>query len=464
MALTIENRQEIQHFDSRHVWHPYSPLPGLSSWIVSDAKGPYLWISQNGQDPIQVIDAMSSWWAAAYGYRHPRLNEAAHHQVDKFSHVMFGGLTHAPAVELGAKLLQLTPAPLDALFYCDSGSVSVEVAVKMALQYWKAQDDPNLHQKTHLLTWKNGYHGDTFTPMSVCDPEGGMHVLWEGIIRQQFFLPSPPADTACSLMGTQPSSEQLKDQEKKYLEIVESVLQKHSAEIAAFIIEPVVQGAGGMRFHRPELVRKVVDICRKYNLLIIFDEIATGFGRTGPMFALDECDVIPDIMCVGKALTGGYLTSAVVLTKSHIGEVISNGTGALMHGPTFMGNPLACAIGSTACDLALEACADRRSIEIGRALRRHLKPACELPGVVDVRVKGAIGVIEVKHPVDMEKATKAAVSKGVWIRPFGRLIYCMPPFICTDAQIKKICEGLIAAAATVQTEKGGQAQVERGEE
>lgn len=453
VALSAEKRQRIEQFDSQHVWHPYSPLPGLASWVVSAAQGPYLWISQKGCEPLQVLDAMSSWWAAAYGYRHPQLNEAAQQQLSNFSHVMFGGLTHAPAIELGEKLLKMTPPALDALFYCDSGSVSVEVATKIALQYWRAQEDPELHNKTRLLTWRSGYHGDTFTPMSVCDPEGGMHTLWEGVVRKQFFLPAPPADTTCSLMAKPLTADEIESQEKHYLDNLESVLQQHSSEIAALIVEPVVQGAGGMRFHRPELVRKVVDVCRKYNLLIIFDEIATGFGRTGPLFALDECQVVPDIMCVGKALTGGYLTSAVVLTKSSIGEAISRGTGALMHGPTFMGNPLACAIGSTACDLAIEARAELRSVKIEQSLRSYLRPACDLPQVADVRVRGAIGVIEVKNDVDMEKATKAAISKGVWIRPFGRLIYCMPPFICSDAQVKTICEGMVAAAATVEMKK-----------
>ncbi|HHY07693.1 MAG TPA: adenosylmethionine--8-amino-7-oxononanoate transaminase [Corynebacteriales bacterium] len=448
--LTAQKRSDIENFDREHLWHPYSPLPGVDSWVVSTADGPYLYISQKDYEPTRVIDAMSSWWAAAHGYRHPRLNAAAQKQIDNFSHVMFGGLTHAPAVELGEKLLALTPAELEAIFYCDSGSVSVEVAVKIALQYWKAHEDPKLHQKTRLLTWRSGYHGDTFTPMSVCDPEGGMHSLWEGVVRKQIFLPPPPADSSCSLMGAPGEfADSSADEDfKEYLDEVRAILHDRSDEIAALIIEPVVQGAGGMRFHRPELVQKVVELCREHNVLIIFDEIATGFGRTGPMFALEECGVTPDIMCIGKALTGGYLTSAAVLTTKHIGETISSGTGALMHGPTFMGNPLACAIGSAAVDLAMEAVDEKRSVMIEKLLRKYLAPAAELPGVSDIRVKGAIGVVEMKEPVDMVAATRAAIEQGVWIRPFGRLIYCMPPFICDEKQVKTICDGMIAAAST----------------
>lgn len=454
--VDVDGRVEasIEQFDRHHIWHPYSPLPGVKSWVVHGAAGPYLTLSHEEEKPRRVLDAMSSWWAAAYGYRNPALDNAAHRQIDRFSHVMFGGLTHSPAVELGEKLLAMTPAELDAIFYCDSGSVSVEVAVKMALQYWRAHTDTTLHQKTRLLTWRNGYHGDTFTPMSVCDPEGGMHTLWEGVVRQQIFIPAPPADPRCSLMAADNGAascfpDSATAEEEHFLAEVRHTLDNHSAQIAALIIEPIVQGAGGMRFHRPQLVKEVVRLCREHQVLIIFDEIATGFGRSGDMFAAHECGVTPDIMCIGKALTGGYLTAAAVLATRQIGETISQGTGALMHGPTFMGNPLSCAIASTACDLAQEAAKAHRSSEIEKILRRELRPACRIPEVVDVRVRGAIGVIEMARNVDLVTATRASIDEGVWIRPFGRLIYCMPPYICTPQQIATICRGMIAAAATV---------------
>lgn len=441
--------------DRDHVWHPYSPVPGSPQHVVTAAQGPYLSLdidagflqeeTADGRVRCQVLDGMSSWWAAAYGYRNPILDAAAHQQIDTFSHVMFGGLTHEPATTLAQTLLSLAPAGLESVFFCDSGSVSVEVAVKMALQYWRSHADTSLHRKTQLLTWRGGYHGDTFTPMSVCDPEGGMHSLWRGIVQPQVFLPLPPADIETSLRPT-PAQISLSD----YLVEAERVFAEHADTLAACIIEPVVQGAGGMRFHSPELVRGLTELCRRYHVLVIFDEIATGFGRTGTLFAADACHCSPDIMCVGKAMTGGYLTAAAVLATRDIGETISTGTGALMHGPTFMANPLACAIGQAACGLAVTAQEQGEATRIERELRRDLAPACDLPGVIDVRVKGAIGVIQLASPATLnsDAATAAALREGVWLRPFRDLIYCMPPLICTDKQIATICQGMVAAART----------------
>lgn len=452
---------DILQTDRHHIWHPYSPLPGPPQHVVKAAKGPYLTLdvaanflseksAANNDDSgkrvtCKVLDGMSSWWAAAYGYRHPDLDAAAHQQIDEFSHVMFGGLTHAPAALLTDTLLAMVPEGLDTVFFCDSGSVSVEVAVKMALQYWRSHTDTALHRKTKLLTWRGGYHGDTFTPMSVCDPDNGMHTLWQGIVQPQIFLPTPPPDTETSL---RPAVEDTSVEE--YLEHAEHVLHENADTVAACIIEPVVQGAGGMKFHKPALVRGLVELCQRYNVLVIFDEIATGFGRTGTLFAADACHCTPDIMCVGKALTGGYLTSAAVLAQPEIATVISKGTGAFMHGPTFMANPLACAIATSACQLAQHAHEQGEVLRIERKLRRGLSPAVGLPGVADVRVKGAIGVIQLTDPamLNVDAATAAALREGVWLRPFRDLIYCMPPFICTDTQIATIGRGMVAAAQT----------------
>lgn len=429
--------------DRHHLWHPYSTMPGLDSWLVTGAQGVYLDLTTADGERITAIDGMSSWWAAAFGYRHPALDAAAHKQIDSFSHVMFGGLTHQPAATAAERLLALTHPSLANVFFCDSGSVSVEVAAKMALQYWQSHPDPSEHKRTRLLTWRGGYHGDTLTPMSVCDPDGGMHSLWTGILPQQFFLPRPPDDPSTSLC---PSSQDPQQENAAYLQQVEQMLNDHGQEIAALIIEPVVQGAGGMRFHQPELLRRVVELCRDANLLIIFDEIATGCGRTGTFFAYEACDVVPDILCLGKALTGGYLTAAAVVSQPHISTVISRGTGPFMHGPTFMANPLSCAIAAEALQLAVDYQQQGVPRRIERELREGLAPACDIPGVRDIRVKGAIGVIELENPCTMVTATRAALDKGVWIRPFGRLLYTMPPYICTSQQIATICDALCAAA------------------
>ena len=378
-------------------------------------------------DGRELIDGMSSWWAAVHGYRHPHLDAAAHRQVDTMSHVMFGGLTHAPAVELSQRLARIAPGELNKVFLADSGSVSVEVAAKMAIQYQRSLGRPG---RTRLATWRGGYHGDTLSPMSVCDPEGGMHSLWRGVVREQVFAPAPPADYRPG-----------------YVAELERTIRDHADELAAIIVEPVVQGAGGMRFHHPDYLRDLRRLADETGTLLIFDEIATAFGRTGELFAADHAGVAPDILCLGKALTGGYLTLAATLTTDHVAEVISAGeAGGLAHGPTFMGNPLACAVACASLDL-IEAGEWRTQVpRIAARLRDGLAPALDLPGVVDVRVLGAIGVIQLDRPVEMTTTTTAITERGVWLRPFRDLIYAMPPYICSDDEIDTICAAALAGA------------------
>jgi adenosylmethionine-8-amino-7-oxononanoate aminotransferase len=341
------------------------------------------------------------------------------------NHVMFGGLTHEPAARLAQLLVEITPAGLETVFFSDSGSVSVEVAVKMALQYWRSLDRPGKHR---LMTWRGGYHGDTFTPMSVCDPEGGMHSLWTDILAEQVFVPKPPT-------GYDPA----------YVAVLADAIAEHAHELAAVIVEPVVQGAGGMSFHDPRYLTDLRRLCDEHDVLLIFDEIATGFGRTGELFAADHAGVAPDVMCVGKAITGGYLTLAAALCASHIAETISAGHGGLMHGPTFMGNPLACAVAVASMELLLSRDWRGEVAAISAGLERGLAPARDLPGVVDVRVRGAIGVVELDHAVDMQAATDAATEAGVWLRPFRNLVYAMPPFVSTAEDIRMICAAICAA-------------------
>lgn len=421
MALTPD---EITALDAAHVWHPYGGFPATTEpLVVASASGVRLTLA----DGRELIDGMSSWWAAVHGYRHPVLDAALLAQSQRMSHVMFGGLTHEPAVRLAQLLVELTPAGLDKVFLCDSGSVSVEVAVKMCLQYQRAQGRPRKHR---LLTWRGGYHGDTFTPMSVCDPEGGMHALWTDILAEQIFAPAPP-----------------KDFEPDYVSELERLVARHAAELAAVIVEPVVQGAGGMRFHDPRYLAALRRICDEHDVLLVFDEIATGFGRTGRLFAAEHAGVRPDVMCVGKALTGGYMTLAAALCTPGIAETISREHGGLMHGPTFMGNPLACAVAVASIELLLSRDWQGEVRRIEFELNEGLAPARAIPGVADVRVFGAIGVIELDHPVDMRKTTHAAVESGVWLRPFRNLIYAMPPFISTGADVRSITAAMVAAAA-----------------
>lgn len=414
---------DISRVDAMHIWHPYGALPSSThARVVRGAQGVRLTLA----DGSEVIDGMSSWWAAIHGYRHPVLDAAARDQLASMSHVMFGGLTHEPAARLAQLLVEITPAPLQKVFFCDSGSVSVEVAVKMALQFWRSRGRP---ERTRLATWRGGYHGDTFTPMSVCDPEGGMHAMWRGVLADQVFMPAPPAEF-----------------DPDYVDEMQAAILAHRDELAAVIVEPVVQGAGGMRFHDPAYLGELRRICDECGVLLILDEIATGFGRTGELFAADHARISPDIMCVGKALTGGYLTLAATLCTDAIAETISAGeAGGLAHGPTFMANPLACAIAVASTELLLDGPWRRRVADISTTLTRRLAPLAEVPGVRDVRTCGAIGVVELDNEVDVGAATDAAVAAGVWLRPFRNLIYTMPPFVCTDADVATICSGIAAA-------------------
>ncbi|MDH6246196.1 adenosylmethionine--8-amino-7-oxononanoate transaminase [Mycobacterium sp. OTB74] len=422
---------EITAIDTAHIWHPYSTIgaEALEPVVATEAHGTMLTLVHQGR-PVQVIDAMSSWWTAVHGHGHPVLDAAITRQLATMNHVMFGGLTHEPAARLAQLLVQITPAGLDTVFFSDSGSVAVEVAVKMALQYQRSLGRPEKHK---LMTWRGGYHGDTFTPMSVCDPEGGMHSIWTDVLMPQIFAPQVPSayDT-------------------DYVAAFEAQLADHAAELAAVIVEPVVQGAGGMRFHDPRYLADLRDICSRHGVLLIFDEIATGFGRTGELFAADHAGVSPDIMCVGKALTGGYVTLAATLCTGEIARTISSGEpGALMHGPTFMANALACAVSVAAVELLLSQDWKAAVAAISDGLRRGLAPAAELPQVADVRVLGAIGVVEMREPLGeagMAVATATAIEHGLWLRPFRNLVYVMPPFICTPEEVDCITSGVVAVA------------------
>ncbi|MGV0874333.1 adenosylmethionine--8-amino-7-oxononanoate transaminase [Mycolicibacterium sp. XJ879] len=417
---------EIIAVDAAHVWHPYSRIgAGAQAPVVAvGARGAWLTLHHRGRD-VEVLDAMASWWTAVHGHGHPVLDAAITEQLATMNHVMFGGLTHEPAARLAQLLVELTPDGLDTVFFSDSGSVSVEVAAKMALQYWRSMGRAAKHR---LMTWRGGYHGDTFTPMSVCDPDGGMHQLWTDVLTRQVFAPQVPSDY-----------------DPAYSEVFEKQLAGHADELAAVIVEPVVQGAGGMRFHDPRYLSDLREMCRRHHVLLIFDEIATGFGRTGELFAADHAGITPDIMCVGKALTGGYITLAATLCTREVAQTIGGSEpGALMHGPTFMANALACAVGVASVELLRDDDWRARVGAIEDGLRSGLAPAATLPGVADVRVLGAIGVIEMESPVDLEVATPVAIEHGVWLRPFRNLIYVMPPYICTPEEIAKICSAMLA--------------------
>ncbi|MFE4976843.1 adenosylmethionine--8-amino-7-oxononanoate transaminase [Kitasatospora sp. NPDC056651] len=419
--------------DRAHVWHPYGPMPGTATpYLVESASGVRLRLAEpvaGGQR--ELVDGMSSWWAAIHGYRHPVLDEAVREQLGRMSHVMFGGLTHEPAVRLAATLVEITPEPLRHVFLADSGSVAVEVAMKMCLQYWQSTGRP---AKRRLLTWRGGYHGDTFHPMSVCDPDGGMHHLWGGVLPGQLFAPEPPAGFDAPL-------------DPAYAAEFEELMARHADELAAVIVEPVVQGAGGMRFHAPAYLRMLRDLCDRYGVLLVFDEIATGFGRSGALFAADHAGVSPDVMCLGKALTGGYLTLAAALCTSEVADGISRGeVPVLAHGPTFMGNPLACAVANASLELLL---GQDWSLEVKRieaGLAEGLAAARDIPGVLDVRTQGAIGVVQLDHPVNVAAATEAAAREGVWLRPFRDLVYTMPPYVTRDEDVARIAAAVTAAA------------------
>lgn len=422
------NVAELLDLDRRHVWHPYGPMPGTQApLVVESAAGVRLRVAGHGE----LVDGMSSWWSAIHGYGHPVLDEAARGQLGRMSHVMFGGLTHEPAVRLVERLVDMSPEGLEHVFLADSGSVSVEVALKMCLQYWRSLGRP---EKRRMLTWRGGYHGDTWQPMSVCDPEGGMHGLWAGVLQEQIFVPEPPSGFDAY--------------DESYAERLREAIGRHAHEVAAVIVEPVVQGAGGMRFHSPAYLRVLREACDAHDVLLVFDEIATGFGRTGELFAAGHAGVSPDVMCVGKALTGGYLTMAATLCTPRVAEGISRGeVPVLAHGPTFMGNPLASAIACASIDVLLEQDWRTEVKRIESGLGDALSAAWDVPGVRDVRVLGAIGVVQLDHEVDMAAATRAAVAEGVWLRPFRDLVYTMPPYVTGDEDVARIGRAVCAVAA-----------------
>jgi adenosylmethionine---8-amino-7-oxononanoate aminotransferase len=414
-------------FDREHVWHPYGALPGgLAPLPVESAQGVRLKLA----DGRELIDGMSSWWCAIHGYRHPALDGAIEQQLQRMAHVMFGGLTHEPGVRLAERLLALAPDALDAVFFADSGSVSVEVAIKMCLQFQRARGRPG---RTRLLTVRGGYHGDTFGAMAICDPVGGMHSLFAGVLAEHVFADRAPDGFDAGL-------------DERWAAHVSELVARHADELAAIVVEPVVQGAGGMRFHSPACVALLRELCDEHGLLLVLDEIATGFGRTGELFACEHAAVAPDVMCVGKALTGGYMTLAATLCTHRVAEVVSAGEGGgLMHGPTFMANPLACSVALASLDLLAQEDWRGRVQAIERGLRAGLAPARALPGVKDVRVLGAIGVVQLSHGVDMAAATAAAVAHGVWLRPFRDLVYAMPPYVIGEADLTRVTDAMLAA-------------------
>jgi len=410
----------LLNFDREHIWHPYTSMKDpLPVYPVTSARGVRLRLA----DGRELIDGMSSWWAAIHGYNNPVLNKAAHDQIESMSHVMFGGLTHQPAVELARILIEITPEPLQKVFFCDSGSVAVEVAIKMAIQYWSAF---GYGKKQKLLTVRSGYHGDTLGAMAVCDPVTGMHHLFWEILPGHYFADMP----MCGYRDTW---------DEEYIREFKSLLKEHHESIAAIILEPVVQGAGGMRFYSPTYLTRVRELADEFNVLLILDEIATGFGRTGSLFACEKAGISPDIMCLGKALTGGYMSLAATLATDKVSNGISSGGGgAFMHGPTFMANPLACSVALASIKLLLSAPWKERISEIESQLKDGLSPCVNLIKVHDVRVLGAIGVVELKHPVNMADIQEKFVNKGVWLRPFGKLVYTMPPYIIDKGDLSRI--------------------------
>lgn len=421
----VKDTNTLLRIDRDHLWHPYTSMTHpVTSYPIARAEGSILTL-EGGQ---QLIDGMSSWWSAIHGYNVPEINQALRQQIDRFSHVMFGGLTHRPAVELAERLLQLTPDSLQHIFLADSGSISVEVALKMALQYQVARDKPN---KQKMAVLRGGYHGDTFATMALADPDNGMHTLFGGLLQQHLFIPRPECRWG-------------EEWDPATTELLQRLLEQQHHEVAALILEPVVQGAGGMYFYHPEYLRQARALCDRYDLLLIADEIATGMGRTGALFGCDHAGITPDILCIGKALTGGTMTLAATLTTTPVAETISShGSGALMHGPTFMGNPLACSAANASIDLLFSSPWKQRVQEIENSLKQGLEPCRAMESVADVRVLGATGVVEMKQAVDLAKIQPQFVERGVWVRPFGRLIYLMPPFIIQPEELAQLTSAVV---------------------
>ncbi len=420
----MQDIEELLSIDRNSIWHPYSAMSSdVPVYHVESAEGVRLKLS-SGQE---LIDGMSSWWSVIHGYNHPQMNQALEQQLKRMAHVMFGGLTHTPAIELTKKLISITPESLDAVFYSDSGSVAVDVAMKMAIQYWYARGESG---RKRFITLRSGYHGDTFGAMSVCDPETGMHSLFRGILPEHIFVEQPQ----CRFGETCTD---------KDIAALKQALAEYAGECAAVIMEPVVQGAGGMWFYSADYLKQARQLCDEHNVLLILDEIATGFGRTGKLFACEHAQVVPDIMCVGKALTGGYLSLAATLTTKDIHTTIDNGEpGVFMHGPTFMANPLACTAALTSLRLLLESDWQGNIGRIQESLETGLAPCREMPQVNDVRALGGIGVVELKQPVDMKRIVPQFVAAGVWIRPFGKLIYVMPPYVMTSDDLDSLTSAM----------------------
>ena len=417
LATAMTDEKHLIEIDQQHIWHPYSAThSNMPVYPVVSANGVRLKLA----DGRELIDGMASWWCMIHGYNHPEMNRALKAQIDQMSHVMFGGLTHPPAIALADKLVEITPEPLKTVFFSDSGSVAVEVAMKMAIQYWHAKDQQDRQQ---FLSIRSGYHGDTFGAMSVCDPDTCMHSVFSNILSKQLFVDAPPCHFGEPCLD-------------EHLVPMEQMLEKHHQDIAAVILEPIVQGAGGMRFYSADYLKRLRKLCDQYAVLLILDEIATGFGRTGKLFACEHANISPDIMCVGKALTGGYLTLAATLTTEDISQTISQGEpGVFMHGPTFMANPLACTAALTSIRLLLEYNWQANIKRIEAGLEKGLATCRDMAHVKDVRVLGAIGVVELNEPVDMKSITEQFVEAGVWVRPFGKLVYLMPPFIIKDTDL-----------------------------